>query len=135
MRRSRILVGVLICLFSDAVDTKVSRAVNITWVGTNNTWLDGGSTAFWSPADEPDLDDVAIFNTDHAVQLGSGNSIAGLTMSNSIELNLSSNTLNVTGLTSLTGTGTQLVLPGASSVLNGQDIAVSNDAALSVEGG
>ena len=77
MRLSRILAGVLICIFSDVADVKVSRAVNITWTGGNASWIDGGSTANWSPADEPDSDDVAIFNTDNVVQLGSNNTVSG----------------------------------------------------------
>ena len=90
----------------------MSRAVNITWIGGNASWIDGGSSANWSPADEPDFDDAAIFNTDNAVQLGSNNTIAGLTLSNSIELDLNANTLNVAGLTSLTGTGTRSCFRG-----------------------
>src|SRR4051794_40635951 len=94
VRLSRILASVLICIFSTAVDLKVSLAVSITWIGNNSSWIDGGSSANWNPADEPDFDDAAIFNTDNAVQLGSNNTIAGLTLSSSIELDLNGNTLN-----------------------------------------
>ena len=40
-------------------------------------WVDGGVTANWTPADEPDADDAAIFNTDDTVNLGSNNDIIG----------------------------------------------------------
>ena len=114
---------------------KVGRAVNITWVGGDNSWVDGGSTANWSPADEPDFDDVAIFNTNNVVQLGSNNTIAGLTMSNSIELNLNGNTLNVAGLTSLTGADTTLTIAAATAVLSGQNVTVASGATVAIEGG
>lgn len=41
----------------------------------------------WCPADEPDSDDTAIFNTPNSVDLGSNNSILALTMSGGISLN------------------------------------------------
>ena len=77
------------------------QALDRTWIGGNVDWLDGGSAANWNPADEPDADDVAIFNTNNAVTLGSNNSIVGLTMSASVELDVSTFTLTVDGLTQL----------------------------------
>ena len=47
-----------------------ASGANITWIGGNAQWDDGaGNDANWNPADEPDSNDAAIFNTnncDHA---------------------------------------------------------------------
>src|SRR5690606_7533852 len=62
--------------------------------------------------DEPDADDVAIFNANVAVELGTNNAIAGLTMSASSELHLEALGLDVGGNTTLTGAGTRVTLDG-----------------------
>ena len=56
-------------------------ALDRTWIGGNVDWVDGGVTTNWTPADEPDADDTAIFNTANAVSLGSNNTVIGLTLS------------------------------------------------------
>lgn len=77
------------------------RAANITWIGGNVDWVDNSGNANWSPADEPDLDDVAIFNTANTVNLGSDNLILGLTLSGSASLKTNSKNLVVDGLVQL----------------------------------
>src|SRR5688572_12153443 len=65
-----------VAIFSVAImaaTTPTARAAVITWIGGNVDWVDGGATANWTPADEPDNDDDAIFNTGNTVNLGSNN--------------------------------------------------------------
>ena len=64
----------------------LAKALDRTWIGGNIDWLENGSSANWSPADEPDPDDTAIFNTANTVNLGTGNSILALTLSGGIDL-------------------------------------------------
>src|SRR6187399_2622468 len=82
--------AIALALFSAA-----SHAADVTWIGGNADWINNGSTANWNPADEPDSDDTAIFNTPNTVNLGSSHSGAGtgeiqnLTLSGGIDLSLS----------------------------------------------
>ena len=63
----------------------VATAANRTWIGGNADWTT--SNANWSSSDEPDDDDVAIFNTSNTVNLGIGTqTILGLTLSGGINL-------------------------------------------------
>lgn len=110
------------------------QAASITWVGGTANWADATGTASWSPADEPDSDDTAIFNTDDLVTLTTGNTIVGLTMSGSITVDLNGNTLTVGGLTTLSGSGTRLELP-ASSVMTAQDITINSGGTVFLDGG
>ena len=114
----------------------VASAANITWIGGNTQWDDGaGNDASWNPADEPDSNDAAIFNTNNAITLGTNNVINGLTMSASSELLLNGHQLNVDGLTSLTGSGTRLEVAGAGAALNGADVTIGNLATLQIDEG
>jgi hypothetical protein len=135
MRPTRTLAVLLICIFYLTAHVQRTRAINITWIGGDATWIDGGSTANWNPADEPDSNDVAIFNTNNVVELGSDNTIAGLTLSSSFELELNSNTLNVAGPTTLSGAGTRLEISAATAAFNGQSITINSGATLFVDGG
>ncbi|BBO30745.1 beta strand repeat-containing protein [Lacipirellula parvula] len=112
-----------------------ASAVNTTWIGGTAQWDDGGSTANWNPADEPDSNDAAIFNTNNIVTLGTNNVINGLTMSASSELLLNGHTLTVDGPTALSGSGTRLDLTGALSVLDAADVTIGNGATIFLDGG
>ncbi len=125
------LLPLALVLISGAVPV---QAASITWVGGTANWADNTGTASWSPADEPDSDDTAVFNTDDLVTLTTGNTIVGLTTSGSITVDLNGNSLTVAGLTTLTGTGTRLELP-ASSVMTAQDITINSGGTVFIDGG
>ncbi len=62
----------LIVIAATAVGFACSaQAAPIEWIGGNTTWSDNTGTGNWTPADEPDPDDEAIFNTPNNVTLGS----------------------------------------------------------------
>ncbi|WP_428307674.1 beta strand repeat-containing protein [Lacipirellula sp.] len=112
-----------------------AAAVNITWIGGNTQWDDGGTTASWNPADEPDSNDAAIFNTNNTITMGTNNVINGLTMSASSELLLNGHALTVDGPTTLSGSGTRLDLTGALSTLDAADVTINSGATLFVDEG
>jgi hypothetical protein len=119
-----------------ALATPASFAANRTWIAVGSgTWNEGaGNDANWNPADEPDFDDAAIFNSNVDVMIGTANTINGLTMSASAELLLDGNTLTVAGATSLTGSGTRLEVEGTNAALVAQGIVIDNTATLTVAG-
>ncbi|TWU29945.1 beta strand repeat-containing protein [Bythopirellula polymerisocia] len=119
-------------LFSIQVFT---HAATRTWIGGNVDWVDNGSTANWNPADEPDSDDEAIFNTANSVNLGSNNSILALTMSGGIDLFTNGNDLTVDGLVQLTGGGTNLFIGDSSSELNADDVTINSGGTVELTGG
>ena len=109
---------------------------NITWIGGTAQWDDGvGNDANWNPADEPDSNDTAIFNTNTTTTMGTNNVIIGLTMSASTELLLNGHQLTVDGATSLTGSGTRLEVVGATAVLDAADLTIANNSTLFIDGG
>ncbi|RYD61534.1 MAG: hypothetical protein EOP83_16780 [Verrucomicrobiaceae bacterium] len=111
-------------------------AANITWTGGDGTWTDGAANnANWTPADEPDSNDAAIFNTANVIGMGSANTINGLTMTGGADLLLAGNSLTVAGATTIGGSGTRLVLADAASVLTGQNLTINSGANLALDGG
>lgn len=124
----------LSCLFIQFSQEKL-RAANITWIGGNVDWVDNGSNANWSPADEPDADDVAIFNTANSVSLGSSNSILGLTLSGGIDLDTNSHDLIVDGLVQLSGASTSLTIDGSASLLTADSVTVNSAGSLIMDQG
>jgi len=119
---------------SGVTETQVVAAQR-TWIGGDNDWVDGGSTANWNPADEPDSDDEAIFNTSNSVNLGSNNSILALTLSNGIDLLTNDNDLAVNGLVQLSGSSTNLFVGGAASTLSADDVTINSDGTVELTGG
>ncbi|HEY3393187.1 MAG TPA: hypothetical protein VGK58_10790, partial [Lacipirellulaceae bacterium] len=113
----------------------IASAANITWIGGNADWVDAGATANWNPADEPDFDDTAIFNTANSVDLGSNNTILALTMSGSIDVNTNNFDLVVNGLVQLTGASTNLFVGGTDSLLTADSIAINSGANVELNGG
>ena len=99
----RVIASVAFILLLHA---RPALALPRTWIGGNVDWIDGGSTANWNPADEPDSDDEAIFNSASTVNLGSNNSINGLTMSAGIDLFTNDFDLDVNGLVQLVDSST-----------------------------
>ena len=128
--------GASMAIFTSAAllcENRPASAANITWNVGNGTWNDGANDANWNPADEPDANDVAIFNTNVVVDMGTSNAIAGLTMTASSELQVGVNTLTLTGPTSITGSGTGLFLDGG-VVSTSSTIATASLGALTGNG-
>ncbi|MEZ5301193.1 MAG: hypothetical protein R3F11_11145 [Verrucomicrobiales bacterium] len=126
-RSSAFLIAALACVRAPAADR--------TWIGGDADWLDGGATANWTPADEPDADDVAIFNTANGVNLGSNNSVAGLTLSGAIDLSTNGFDLAVDGLAQLTGASTNLFVGGAAGSVNADNLTINSGARVELQGG
>ena len=102
----------------------------------SGVWSDGvGNNANWCSSDEPDTDDVAIFNTDVAVTLGSNNAVAGLTMSGESVLNTSGFELGVDGLVQLTGSNTRLIIGDAAADVNADDVTINSGSTVQLAGG
>jgi hypothetical protein len=128
----RRVAGVLILLTA----TTVAGAANIFWIGGNAAWTEGvGNNANWNPADEPDADDTAIFNTANAVTLGSNNSILALSMSAGIDLNTTDFDLDVNGLVQLVDSSTNLIIGGVDSLLSADGVTINNLANVELNGG
>ena len=78
MTTSNMLPRLIVALILGLGLTVVATAANRTWIGGNADWTT--SNANWSSSDEPDEDDVAIFNTPNSVNLAIGaQTILGLT--------------------------------------------------------
>ena len=85
--------------------TKQAHAAAIVWIGGNANW--DASNNLWNPADEPDSNDEAIFNTPNTVSLANAtDTILALTLSGGIDLNMNGNDLTVNGLVQLAGAST-----------------------------
>jgi hypothetical protein len=120
----------LICMTIAAV----AAAANLTWVGGNNDW--DSTASRWSGNDEPDFDDVAIFNTSNSVDLAiASQTILGLTMSGGIGLSTNGNDLTVNGTVELSGASTDLTVGGAGSLLTADAITINSGADITLTGG
>ena len=109
----RLFITLLFCLGMTAVATAADR----TWIGGNADW--NSSNANWTGSDEPDSDDVAIFNTPNSVNLAiASQTILGLTMSGGISLSTNGNEMTVNGPVELSDASTDLVVGGGGSVLS-----------------
>ncbi|MEZ6190612.1 MAG: hypothetical protein R3C45_04895 [Phycisphaerales bacterium] len=106
-----------------------------TWIGGNVDWTDGGSTANWTPADEPDADDEAVFNTANTVNLGSNNAINGLTMSGGIDLNTNGFDLTVDGLVLLSGASTNLFIGDSLGSVDADNMTINSGGTVELLGG
>src|SRR5262245_50185058 len=93
------LVGI-VCIL---VAWRTADAAPRTWIGGNADWGDGGSVLNWSPNDEPDSVDEAIFNTANVVNLVTNNAVNGLTLSGGIDLLTNDFDLTVDGLVQVGG--------------------------------
>lgn len=113
----------------------VAQGAPRTWIGGNVDWVDGGSTANWNPADEPDSDDEAIFNTVNTVNLGSNNSVNGLTLSGGIDVLTNEFDLTVDGLVQVSGAGTSLIIDDAAGSINADDVTINADGGVALRGG
>ncbi|MCA9261121.1 MAG: hypothetical protein KDA61_18025, partial [Planctomycetales bacterium] len=125
----------LLLFLLTAVNGRICVAAQRTWIGANADWVDGVGAANWSPADEPDADDEAVFNTANAVNLGSDNAILALTMSAGIDLSTNDFALAVDGLVQLSGASTNLFVNGSAGSVNADDVTINSGATLELRGG
>ncbi len=101
-----------------------TSAAAIIWMGGNANW--DASNANWNPADEPDSNDEAIFNTPNAVNMANAtDTIQALTLSGGIDLLTNGNDLVVDGLVQLGDAGTVLAIGGSTSLLTADNATVN----------
>jgi hypothetical protein len=112
-----------------------SPAAPITWIGGNTTWSDNAGAANFLPADEPDPDDEAIFNTPNSVSLATDNSIMALTMSGGIDLATDGHNLTVNGLAQLVNASTNLVIEQATSQVSADSVTINSGGQVRLAGG
>jgi hypothetical protein len=111
-----------------------AHAAAITWIGGNANW--DATLANWNPADEPDSNDEAIFNTPNTVNLANAtDTILALTLSGGIDLNMNGNDLTVNGLVQLAGASTTLIIGGSGAVLSGDNFTINNGGTIRLTGG
>ncbi|MGI9458236.1 MAG: beta strand repeat-containing protein, partial [Aeoliella sp.] len=110
------------------------EALDRTWIGGNANW--DTSTSNWSPADEPDSDDRAIFNTGNFVFMTINQTLEGLFLSGGMNLSTGTQFANVNGTIDLDDANTLLtvhtnaLLGGTPPVtsINADDIIVTGGA-------
>ncbi len=130
---SRVLTLTVIAL-APLVHPASLSAAPITWIGGNAPW--DGTNANWSPADEPDANDEAIFIVANIVNMANASdTIMGLTLSGGIDLFTNGNDLTVDGLIQLSNPSTNFFIEGATSGITAQDVTVNADATLRMNGG
>jgi hypothetical protein len=111
-----------------------SPAATIAWTGGTANW--DTSNARWNPADEPDADDTAVFNTAHVVTMtNASDTVLGLTMSGGIDLLTNGNDLTVDGLVQLTDASTLLSIDGSTSLLRADSMAINTGGTVRLMGG
>ncbi|GEM_PF-5383847 len=132
-RSTRSRLAVITTVFLAFAATGFVRAADRTWIGGNANW--DSAVGRWSPADEPDPDDVAIFNTSDVVNLAMDNSVLGLTLSGGIDLNTSGYNLDVDGEVQLSGASTILIVGGSDSLLTADRITLNSGSTLRLNGG
>jgi fibronectin-binding autotransporter adhesin len=132
-------VVVPVCLFSLLLFSTQfilpAQGLDRTWIGGNVDWVDGGSTANWNPADEPDADDTAIFSTPNTVNLGSNNTVNGLTLSGGIELFANGQDLTVDGLIQASGGGTVFHIDDGASLVLADTVAINSSGTIRLADG
>jgi hypothetical protein len=134
MRQSQDLTNALAAALVVAALANASAAANRTWIGMNNKW--NASNDNWNPADEPDANDAAILNGDFSVALANADeSINGLSLSGSFDLDLAGNQITIGGVASLSGSGTQLLVGPLGADVIADEINVTNGATLAMRGG
>ena len=117
------------CPRGDAV-----AAAPIVWIGGNADW--DATFTNWNPADEPDFEDEAIFNTPNNVDMAlASNQIQALTLSGGIDLRTNGNDITIDGLIELSGAGTNFIVGGAASGVLAHEVTVNADAVLNISGG
>lgn len=106
-----------------------------TWIGGDGNWANNGLATLWTPNDEPDPNDEAIFSSDDEITMTTSNSIQGLTMSASSELFTNGQDLTIAGLVQLSGADTDLLVGGADSAVEADNVVINSGASLELRGG
>lgn len=133
-RPLRIGLGAIVAVVLASEMAEQAHAAPITWIGGNANW--DASAANWNPADEPDSNDEAIFNTPNTVNLANAtDTILALTLSGGIDLNTSGNDLTVDGLVQLVGASTTLLVGGSGSLLTADSVTINSGGTLRLTGG
>ena len=133
-RKLRTALGAITATAVVSGTAELAPAAAITWIGGNANW--DAVNANWSPADEPDANDEAIFSTSSTVNLANAaDTILALTLSGGIDLNTNGNDLTVDGLVQLTGSGTNLFVGGSGSLLLADSVSVNSGGTLRLTGG
>ncbi len=117
-----VLVPVFLGTFLFANTT---RSATRTWIGGNNNWDIQSSN--WSPADEPDSNDDAVFNSPDFVTMTINQTLEGITLSGGASVSTATQSLNVNGTIDLDGLGTSLTVH-TNALLGGTPPSVSIDA-------
>ena len=125
MRRANCCLLAAIVLVYLCTVTHLGHAATRTWVGGNNNW--DSSTANWSPADEPDSNDDAVFNSPDFVTMTINQLVEGVTLSGGASLSTGTQFLNVNGTIDLDGLSTSLTVH-TNALLGGTPPSVSIDA-------
>ena len=125
MSGPKMLLRFFVALLLSLETCHFATAATRTWIGGNADWTT--SNANWSSSDEPDEDDVALFNTANTVNLAiSSQTILGLTLSGGISLSTNGNDLTVNGLVELSDTSTDLFVGGAGSLLTADSMTINS---------
>jgi hypothetical protein len=128
----KLVVVLLTALICSGQVCSANAAIR-TWIGGNADWDTDPNK--WNPADEPDDDDTAVFNTPNSVDLAiASQTILELTMSNGILLDLNGNDLTVNGPVTLSGDSTDLYIPSG-SLLQADAITINSGADITLQGG
>ena len=110
------------------------KAAPIVWIGGNANW--DAANANWNPADEPDANDEAIFNTPNTVNLANAtDTIQALTLSGGIDLLTNGNDLVVDGLVQLVDASTVLIVGGSTSQLTADSVTINSGGTIRMTGG
>lgn len=125
----------VVLAFAACVIAPLAPATTITWIGGNVDWVDGTGTANWSPADEPDSNDDAVFNTANTLNLGSNNAILNLALSGGISLNTNDFDLVVDGILLLADSSTDLTIGGSASSVSVDFATINSGGRIFLDGG
>jgi hypothetical protein len=129
-----IFLGAIFLVALASAATQQAHAAAITWIGGNANW--DALNANWNPADEPDADDEAIFNTPNTVNMTNAtDTISALTLSGGIDLNMNGNDLTVNGLVQLVDASTTLIIGGSTSLLAADSVTINNGGTIRLTGG
>ncbi|MGE3467472.1 MAG: hypothetical protein AB7J13_11120, partial [Pyrinomonadaceae bacterium] len=127
--------AVLMALSLVGTITSSTMGATRTWIGGNADWVDNGSPLLWSPNDEPEFDDLAIFNSANSIRMGSGNSLRALTISGGFTLNTNGYDLAVNGHVQMTGANTKFIIGNVTSEVNADDVTINSGAMVELAGG
>lgn len=123
-----------LCAVLAAGITTPASAATIVWTGGTANW--DASNSRWNPADEPDAEDEAVFNTSHTVTMvNATDTILALTLSGGLDLLTNGNDLTVDGLVQLSDAGTVLEIGGSTSLLRADSMTIHTGGTVRLTGG